>query len=38
VRRSIELRQERIELDEKAKRFVEEASEGDEIHIIVGGR
>jgi hypothetical protein len=38
VRRSLELRQERIELDEKAKRFIEEASEGDEIHIIAHRR
>jgi len=38
VRRSLELRQEHIELDEKARRFVEEASEGDEIHIIAHRR
>src|SRR5215203_5737014 len=38
VRRSLELRQESIELDEKAKRFVEEASKGDEIHIIAHRR
>jgi len=38
VRRSLELRQEHIELDEKAHRFVEEASEGDEIHIIAHRR
>jgi hypothetical protein len=34
VRRSLELRHERIEVDEKARRFIEEASQGDEIHII----
>jgi len=34
VRRSLELRHERIELDEKARRFIEEASQGEEIHII----
>jgi len=38
VRRSPELRQERIELDEKAKKFMEEASRGDEIHIIAHRR
>jgi hypothetical protein len=38
VRRSLELRQEHIELDEKARRFVQEASEGDEIHIIAHRR
>jgi hypothetical protein len=38
IKRSLELRQERIELDETAKRFVEEASEGDEIHIIAHRR
>jgi hypothetical protein len=38
VRRSLELRQERIELDEKAKRFVHEASQGDEVHIIAHRR
>ena len=38
VRRSLELRQERIELDEKAKKFMEEASKGDEIHIIAHRR
>jgi hypothetical protein len=38
VRRSLELRQERIELDEKARRFVEEASEGEEIHLIAHRR
>ena len=34
VRRSLELRHERIEVDEKARRFIEEASQGEEIHII----
>jgi len=38
VRRSLELRQERIELDEKAQKFIEETSEGDEIHIIAHRR
>jgi hypothetical protein len=38
VRRSLELRQEHIELDEKAQRFVEEASEGEEIHLIAHRR
>jgi hypothetical protein len=38
VRRSLELRQEYIELDEKAQRYVEDASEGDEIHIIAHRR
>jgi hypothetical protein len=38
VRRSLELRHEHIELDEKARRFVEEASEGGEIHIIAHRR
>ena len=38
VRRSLELRHERIELDEKTQRFVEEASEGNEIHIIAHRR
>jgi hypothetical protein len=38
VRRSLELRQERIELDEKAKRLIEETSKGDEIHIIAHRR
>jgi hypothetical protein len=32
VKRSLELRQERIEMDETARRFIDEASEGDEIH------
>ena len=38
VRRSLELRQERIEIDEKAQKFIEAASEGDEIHIIAHRR
>jgi hypothetical protein len=38
VRRSLELRQESIELDEKAETFVGEASMGDEIHIIAHRR
>ena len=38
MRRSLELRQERIELDEKANRFVEEASKGEKIHIIAHRR
>jgi hypothetical protein len=38
VRRSLELRQERIELDEEAKRLIEEASKGDGIHIIAHRR
>ena len=38
VRRSLELRQERIELDETARRFVEEASRGDQIHIVAHRR
>ena len=38
VRRSLELRQEHIELDEKAQKFVEEASEGEEIHLIAHRR
>ncbi len=38
VRRSLELRQERIEIDEAARRFIEEASEGDAIHIIAHRR
>jgi hypothetical protein len=38
VRRSLELRQESIKLDEKAKRFIEEASKGDGIHIIAHRR
>jgi hypothetical protein len=38
VYRSLELRQERIELDEAATRFVEEAAHGDEIHIVANRR
>ena len=38
MRRSLELRHERIELDEKAKGFIKEASEGEEIHIIAHRR
>jgi hypothetical protein len=38
VRRSLELRHERIELDQKARRFLEEASRGEEIHIIAHRR
>jgi hypothetical protein len=38
VRRSLELRQERIEVDENAQRFIEEASKGDEIHVIAHRR
>jgi hypothetical protein len=38
VRRSLELRHEHIELDEKAQRFIQEASEGDAIHIIAHRR
>ena len=34
VRRSLELRQERIEIDKTASRAIQEASEGEEIHII----
>jgi hypothetical protein len=38
VYRSLELRHERIELDEAALRFVEEASRGGEIHIVANRR
>jgi hypothetical protein len=39
VQRSLELRHERIELDEEARRFIKEASnQGDEIHIIAHRR
>jgi hypothetical protein len=34
VRRSLELRHERIEVDEKARRLIKEASRGEEIHVI----
>ena len=37
VQRSTELRQERIEIDEKAQKFVEEAS-GNDIHIVAHRR
>jgi hypothetical protein len=38
IKRSLELRQERIELDEAAQRFIEETSQGNEIHIIAHRR
>jgi hypothetical protein len=38
VSRATELRTERIEIDEAAQRFVDEAIEGDEIHIIAHRR
>jgi len=38
IRRSLELRQEHIEMDETARRFVEEASRENEIHIIAHRR
>ena len=38
IYRSLELRQERIEMDENARRFVEEASLGDDIHIVANRR
>jgi hypothetical protein len=38
VRRSLELRQEHVEVDEKAKQLIEEASEDDEIHVIAHRR
>jgi Ca2+/Na+ antiporter len=38
VYRSLELRQERIEVDETARRFIEEASHGGEIHIVANRR
>jgi hypothetical protein len=38
VYRSLELRQERIEMDEKAQKLVEEVSRGDEIHIVANRR
>ncbi|HZB83408.1 MAG TPA: amino acid permease [Rubrobacteraceae bacterium] len=39
VRRSLELRQERIEIDQAARTFIEEASSrGDDIHIIAHRR
>ena len=36
--RTLELRQERIELDDKARRFVDEVSEGEEIHLVAHRR
>jgi hypothetical protein len=36
--RSLELRQERIEIDESAQRFIEEASKAGELHIIAHRR
>jgi hypothetical protein len=38
VYRSTELRQERIEMDERAERFIEEASHKGEIHIVANRR
>src|SRR5919107_3559944 len=38
VWRTTEIRAERVELDEVAKRFVEEASKGEEIHILAHRR
>jgi hypothetical protein len=38
VQRSLELRHERIELDEKANGFIKETSEGEEIHVIAHRR
>ena len=38
VRRSLELRQEHIEVDENARRFIEETSKGDEIYVIAHRR
>ena len=38
VRRSLELRHERIEVDETAQRFIEEASRGDQIRIVAHRR
>ena len=38
VRRLLELRHERIEPDEKARHFIDEASQGQEIHIIAHRR
>jgi hypothetical protein len=38
VYRSLELRQEHIELDETALRFIKEAAHGDEIHIVANRR
>jgi hypothetical protein len=38
VRRSLELRQERIEVDEQARRFIREAAERGEIHLVAHRR
>ena len=38
VQRSTELHQERIEVDEKAKRFIEEAAERGDIHLVAHRR
>jgi hypothetical protein len=38
VQRSTELRQERIEIDETARRFIDEAAKGGEIHIVAHRR
>ena len=38
VYRSLELRQERIEIDEVAQRFIEEAARGNGIHIVANRR
>jgi len=38
VQRSTELRTERVELDETAKRFIEEAARGSDIHLVANRR
>jgi hypothetical protein len=38
IYRSLELRQERIEIDETAQRFMDEAAKGGEIHIVAHRR
>jgi len=38
VQRSTELRQERIDMDDAARRFIEEATSGEEIHIVAHRR
>jgi hypothetical protein len=38
VSRTTELRTERVEIDEMAQRFIEEATEGEEIHLIAHRR
>ncbi len=38
VYRSTELRQERIEIDETARRFIDEAAKGGDIHIVANRR